>query len=224
MTDLLPDTGHWTAEDARTHYLYRIFDAAGVLLYVGITHDVGARFQQHRGDKPWWHERHSHTVEEAPTRADVLYLEAKAILTEFPRYNRDIPSFSRFDVLRSRAMVADGPGLSDQDRIRILEGQLRQEKAKVRAAVAEADELRLDAGQAFEFRAELDRSRKLSDDLVKANKYWVGECEAKEQVRVFVVEGQRCSGHCPAAAPAAVPPAGPLRKPTMLERIFGQRP
>lgn len=113
MTDLLPETVHWTADDARTHYLYRIFDATGQLLYIGITHDVGARFQQHRADKSWWHERDTHTVEEAPTRADVLYLEAKAILTEFPKYNRDIPSFARFDVLRSRATIAEGPGISD---------------------------------------------------------------------------------------------------------------
>lgn len=220
MTALLSETGHWTADDARTHYLYRIFDAADVLLYVGITHDVGARFQQHRSDKPWWNERATHTVEEAPTRADVLYLEAKAILTEFPRYNRDIPSFARLDVLRSRATVTDGLGLSDQDRIRILEGQLRQEKAKVRSAVAEANELRATANQAMELRTELDRSRQLSDDLMKANAYWAAQCEEKEQSRIFVVEGPRYT--TPALVPTTpAPPAIAARKSRFLQRLLG---
>lgn len=34
--------------------LYRLFDAGGVLLYVGITLDPARRFKEHRKVQPWW--------------------------------------------------------------------------------------------------------------------------------------------------------------------------
>lgn len=37
-----------------THALYRFYDAAGALLYVGITIDPGSRWRSHAHDKPWW--------------------------------------------------------------------------------------------------------------------------------------------------------------------------
>ena len=34
--------------------LYRVHDAQGGLLYVGIAGNPGRRFQEHAGTKPWW--------------------------------------------------------------------------------------------------------------------------------------------------------------------------
>lgn len=68
--------------------LYRFFDAAGDLLYVGISVSAIQRASEHRADKGWWHEVASMTVEKVPgDRAAALEAERLAILNEGPRYN-----------------------------------------------------------------------------------------------------------------------------------------
>lgn len=73
--------------DSRTHALYRFHNAAGQLLYVGITLNPSQRWAQHRDDKPWWHEVADITVETHPSRTAVLDAERHAIATERPLYN-----------------------------------------------------------------------------------------------------------------------------------------
>lgn len=73
--------------DSRPHALYRFFDAEGVLLYIGITADVPARFQKHRDDKPWWGEVARIAMEPFPDRPSVLAAERRAIKAEMPRWN-----------------------------------------------------------------------------------------------------------------------------------------
>jgi hypothetical protein len=70
-----------------THALYRFFDNAGELLYVGITMNPAARWKQHSKDKDWWTEVANITVEPHPGREAVLEAERLAILTEKPLYN-----------------------------------------------------------------------------------------------------------------------------------------
>lgn len=70
-----------------THALYRFFDAAGDLLYIGITNDPSKRFGRHASDKPWWEEVDRIDLERHPSREAVLAAEAAAIKTERPRYN-----------------------------------------------------------------------------------------------------------------------------------------
>lgn len=67
--------------------LYRLFDAAGVLLYVGIGGNPGRRFEQHRGDKLWWGQVARVTLEHHPTREAALAAELDAIQIEHPRHN-----------------------------------------------------------------------------------------------------------------------------------------
>lgn len=69
------------------HALYRFYDAGDQLLYIGITANIGSRFKQHAGDKPWWTEVHRITLEHYATREDVLTAETAAIVAEHPRYN-----------------------------------------------------------------------------------------------------------------------------------------
>lgn len=67
--------------------LYRIYDDAGVLLYIGITNSVPLRWNGHQAVQPWWGELRSLTVEWHETRAKAEAAEKAAILAEQPKYN-----------------------------------------------------------------------------------------------------------------------------------------
>jgi predicted GIY-YIG superfamily endonuclease len=67
--------------------VYRLFDADGDLLYVGIAGNPGRRFEQHRADKPWWGEVSRIDLEHWPTRQEAAEAESQAIREESPRYN-----------------------------------------------------------------------------------------------------------------------------------------
>jgi hypothetical protein len=69
--------------------VYRLFDADGALLYVGISKSFGLRWQQHAHAQPWWPEVQRQTVEWRETRREAEEAETVAILSEKPRYNRD---------------------------------------------------------------------------------------------------------------------------------------
>lgn len=69
------------------HCLYRFWDHADELLYVGITASPSQRWRQHAGDKPWWSEVNKVTLDPFPTREAVLKAERAAITAERPRYN-----------------------------------------------------------------------------------------------------------------------------------------
>lgn len=71
----------------RPHALYRFFDRTDVLLYVGITMDLGARLKKHRRDKPWWLDIDHITIEHFSSRAEALAAEAEAIRMEGPLHN-----------------------------------------------------------------------------------------------------------------------------------------
>ena len=67
--------------------LYRFFDAAGDLLYVGCTAHGAARLAGH-GDKSWWPKVAQATFEHFATRDEAAQAEALAIKEETPRFNR----------------------------------------------------------------------------------------------------------------------------------------
>lgn len=67
--------------------LYRQFNDAGILLYVGISINAFDRFRQHAKDKVWIDEVGSMTIERFSSRALALAAEAKAIVDERPKYN-----------------------------------------------------------------------------------------------------------------------------------------
>ena len=70
-----------------SHYVYRYFDVAGNLLYVGCTNNPHRRELQHR-TSPWHSESASLTVGEPMSRNDALAEERRAIADESPKYNR----------------------------------------------------------------------------------------------------------------------------------------
>jgi predicted GIY-YIG superfamily endonuclease len=73
--------------NGRRHALYRFFDASDVLLYVGITVDIGPRFKKHGSDKPWWGSVDRIEIEHFATRGDASAAERKAIKEEHPLHN-----------------------------------------------------------------------------------------------------------------------------------------
>ena len=70
-----------------SHALYRFWNAAGDLLYVGISVNPYGRFEQHQADKPWWGEVAKITMQPYPDRESVLAAERDAIECEHPAYN-----------------------------------------------------------------------------------------------------------------------------------------
>jgi len=67
--------------------LYRMFNAANELLYVGISAHPTLRMSQHATRQPWWHALANITMEHFPSHALAAAAETKAIKTENPRFN-----------------------------------------------------------------------------------------------------------------------------------------
>lgn len=67
--------------------LYRLFDVAGALLYIGISVDPGVRWRVHAREKSWWAEVSERTVEWFETRKAAEAAEVAAVAAELPRYN-----------------------------------------------------------------------------------------------------------------------------------------
>lgn len=67
--------------------LYRHFDAAGALLYVGISLSTASRLGQHRCGSDWSKKVVKITIERYPTRKSALAAELAAIQTEHPLHN-----------------------------------------------------------------------------------------------------------------------------------------
>ncbi len=104
--------------------LYRFWNAAGDLLYVGLSGDPQARWRGHRANKPWWREIAQITLEHFDTLEDLKAAETAAIQTECPAYNVHHRRPSRCDLFpipvrtrppaipaktRSEAMPMDEP-------------------------------------------------------------------------------------------------------------------
>ena len=67
--------------------VYRLYDKANELLYVGISSRFGVRWLEHAGSKPWWPEVDHVTLQLYDTREEALSIETDAIERERPLYN-----------------------------------------------------------------------------------------------------------------------------------------
>lgn len=83
--------------------LYRFYDVADRLLYVGITGRHVVRWVQHSGDKQWWPEVSRVSVEHHPDRQSALDAERAAIQSESPAYNVVHSTNSVHDSIRRSA-------------------------------------------------------------------------------------------------------------------------
>ena len=72
-------------------YVYRCYDTAGVLLYVGMTGSVPGRVSQHR-QSGGWSDRIARVDQSGPmSRKAAAALEAKQIAELAPEFNRRVP-------------------------------------------------------------------------------------------------------------------------------------
>ena len=67
--------------------VYRLYDALGRLLYVGVACDLDVRMGQHEKEKLWWPQVARRDVSWFATRLLAMYEEARAIRTEGPIHN-----------------------------------------------------------------------------------------------------------------------------------------
>lgn len=67
--------------------LYRLYDSADQLLYVGIAEHWGTRFNRHHETKPWFAEVANVRLEQFATRDEALRAEADVIRAEHPQHN-----------------------------------------------------------------------------------------------------------------------------------------
>lgn len=79
----MPDTGVFVR-----HSLYRFYDDADELLYVGITGSLPTRLDQHSADKVWFEDVATIRVEHFASRTELIEAEEAAIRAERPRHNR----------------------------------------------------------------------------------------------------------------------------------------
>lgn len=91
MDELMDQTTHSHV----THHLYRHFDAAGVLLYVGVSFSAFARLAQHREASHWYSDIASMTIEKFLSRAELLDAESEAIQSERPLHNIIYANYKR---------------------------------------------------------------------------------------------------------------------------------
>lgn len=76
------------------HFVYRIYDNTGQLLYIGCARDVDYRIEMHKATTtlPCWadirYRYGHHTAEEFPTLAAARAAERAAIKAEAPLHNR----------------------------------------------------------------------------------------------------------------------------------------
>ncbi|WP_217235420.1 type II toxin-antitoxin system prevent-host-death family antitoxin [Streptomyces sp. AC555_RSS877] len=73
-------------DDKRTA-LYRLYDAGGQLLYIGISYQPEVRFEQHSEQKSWWPEVARRDIQWFDDRPAAAIAETLAIRTEDPEYN-----------------------------------------------------------------------------------------------------------------------------------------
>lgn len=72
---------------ARMTAVYRLYDAADRLLYVGIGFDFDSRWKSHAENKSWWPQVARKDVIWFDNRLDAAYEEARAIRFENPLHN-----------------------------------------------------------------------------------------------------------------------------------------
>src|SRR6185369_1982919 len=70
------------------HVLYRHWDAAGSLLYVGITGNLATRLRGHRQTASWFPKIANITLQHFPDKDTLLAAERRAIAEEDPPYNK----------------------------------------------------------------------------------------------------------------------------------------
>lgn len=82
----------WSDMYLKVTHIYRLYDAHGQLLYVGLSNRPNERVRQHMRRQPWGSEIATGTFERFECRADAQAEERRAIGSENPMHNITRPS------------------------------------------------------------------------------------------------------------------------------------
>ena len=78
------------------HFVYRLRDAKGHLLYVGVTNNLPRRLATHEREKSWWSDVAAIDTSTYPDRREALDAERAAVAQEKPRHNKALnPAWQR---------------------------------------------------------------------------------------------------------------------------------
>lgn len=78
-----------TVPGVKMQQLYRLYDADGTLLYIGISYSAISRYAQHKATQPWIGDVCRIDIETHDvSRAEILEIERRAIISEKPLHNR----------------------------------------------------------------------------------------------------------------------------------------
>ncbi|MFI6105818.1 hypothetical protein [Streptomyces sp. NPDC051310] len=122
--------------------LYRMYDAADRLLYIGITCNQSQRWEQHRDKSAWWPLVVRKELTSLPNRQAALAAERAAILAEEPAHNvSGNPRAGRRDVhlvlKGSRAEVL--AALAKAERVSVSQFVMRLIDARLDEATGDSD-------------------------------------------------------------------------------------
>lgn len=87
----------------REHFVYRAFNAAGELLYVGCTKTLEGRRRDHQMDRRWYSKARTYTIAGPYNYETARDIERTAIRTEGPLYN-ETPERRAYEAARSRVV------------------------------------------------------------------------------------------------------------------------
>ena len=119
---------------ADMHAVYRLFDEAGNLLYIGKSGRAGGRFDDH-AIKAWWPLVRTITLEWHDTAAQAALAEIRAIQAEHPRYNKARPQLKR-PAKRASRPVAPKRDAGPRDLLDDLNQVLGDSRVKLRDVIS----------------------------------------------------------------------------------------
>lgn len=125
---------------SRRTALYRLYDAADQLLYIGISFNPAKRGYQHAMASPWWHDVARKEITWYETRPDAEAAERDAVLAERPLYNvRRIraPRGPRARWSPTYASIAEALERATKE-VKLAEAAREQARAKLRDLIADA--------------------------------------------------------------------------------------
>lgn len=80
-------TERMRAARSNPHFVYRVFDAADTLLYIGCTRTPHSRFKQHKSKAAWYPKAHHAEWTAFPNFATARAAESAAICADRPLFN-----------------------------------------------------------------------------------------------------------------------------------------
>lgn len=173
--------------------VYRLYDEAGSLLYVGISKHPEKRFVEHEQLQFWWHEVSETVITWYDSREEAKEAEDDAILTENPRHDR---------TWRMSGSLARRHGVT-----RTVE--IDHEKDRVAAALAEAIQ-----------RGEYQIGDRLPDNRGVAEQFGVSLRTAKAAIWALMETGLVCNLSLAVGYPVTVVRQSPTGRQAIREEFL----